>query len=173
MHYDKLNKRDSIIDAETDFWFGDPCYVVPDDHWDALCANWQTYEKANPQERHYIARVEHEPTGLCFYTWSTAFGDGTYELHVDDNVVAKLCVDAGCLSAIPVRLLEYWKEQGIIGEYEDLGHVVSADKLHGELFTDSGDMFWGKVTLPTGGMDEGWSDEHDPYDEECCDPFYA
>lgn len=162
MHYSKLSEQDSHIDAVGDFWIGDPCYVVPDDHWGPLCDNWQQFEKDNPEiNHHYIARVEHEPTGLCFYTWNTAYGDGTYRLFVDDKEVAQVCVDAGCLSAIPVLLLDHWKKQGIIGEYEDLGHVVSADKLHGELVTEGGDTFWGDMRLPT-----GWSADEEEEEEE-------
>lgn len=167
MHYDKLSDRDRDINAVVDFWIGDPCYVVPDDHWSPLCNNWQAYDEKHQDDsdytHHYVARVEHEPTGLCFYVWNTAYGDGCYNLYVDDKQVAKLGVDAGCLSAIPVNLIEHWKEQGIIGDYEEMGHVVSADKLQGELVTEGGDAFWGSMRLPTGGMEH--SDEDDPYGE--------
>ena len=163
MHYDKVSDRDRLINAVGDFWIGDPCYVVPDDHWDAMCDNWQRFERNNPDiGHHYIGRVKHEPTGLEFYTWSTAYGDGTYKLFVDDKEVAQLCVDAGCLSAIPVRLIEYWKENNIVGDYENLGHVVSADKLQGELVTEGGDAYWGKMRLPTGFIED---EEEDPWGE--------
>ena len=166
MHYDKVSDRDRNINAVVDFWIGDPCYVVPDDHWGPLCDNWQRFERNNPDiGHHYIGRVEHEPTGLCFYTWNTAYGDGTYKLFVDDKEVAQLCVDAGCLAAIPVNLLEHWREQGNMGSYEDLGHVVSADKLQGELVTEGGDAYWGQMRLPTGyNADE--DEEEDPWCED-------
>jgi len=113
--------------------------------------------------RSYIAEVQDEETGYTLYCWSTAYGDGSYKLFVNDNEVASLSVDAGTLSAIPVGLIEHWKSTGQISDYEDLGHVVSADKLQGELITENGDMFWGDVRLPTGYEDE--SDEDDPWSD--------
>ena len=104
-----------------------------------------------------------EEVGLCFYVWSTAYGDGSYPLFVNNNQVASLAVDAGCLSAIPVSLIDHWKREGIIGNYHDLGHIVNAEHLRGELVSEGGDMFWGDVRLPTGMMDD--DEEEDPWAE--------
>lgn len=168
MHYEKLNTRDSIINATGDFWIGDPCYVVPDDYWIPLCDNWQAYDKKHQDDpdfkHHYVGVVEDEPSGICFYLWSTAYGDGQYRLFVDGVEVASLPVDAGTLSAIPVALIKEWNDRGLIGDYEKLGHVVSADKLQGELVCEGGDAFWGNMRLPTGYEEE--SDEEDPWAEE-------
>lgn len=167
MYYTKL--KDTTITAEDKFWIGDPCYVVPGDHWDSLCENWQAHDKANPDDGyHYIAEVAEESTGLCFYAWNTAYGDGTYRLFVQDKQVAGLCVDAGCLSAIPMRLLDHWREQGVIGEYEDLGHVVDAEHLNGEIVTEGGDFFWGDVRLPT-----AWTADEEEEEEECWEESYV
>ena len=162
MHYEKL--QDSYINASDSFWIGDPCYVVPDSHWGPFCDNWQAYEKqqekaGNKLPRCYVAEVQHESTGYAFYTWSTAYGDGTYKLFVKNEPVASLGVDAGTLSAIPVGLIEYWKQNGEIGNYEDLGHVVDAEHLHGELYCDQGDTFWGDMRLPTGFEEEEEEEE--------------
>lgn len=168
MHYEKL--KDPFIDAETDFWIGDPCYVVPDSNWPHLCHNWSAYEKeqeelGNELPKCYVAEVQHEPTGYVFYCWSTAYGDGSYKLFVDDKEVAILGVDAGTLSAIPVGLIDYWKRNGEISDYEDLGHVVDSENLYGELICDGGDAFWGRMRLPT-----GWSEDHDEDEyDECCE----
>ena len=67
MHYEKL--KDPFIDAETDFWIGDPCYVVPDSNWPHLCHNWSAYEKqqeelGNELPKCYVAEVQHEPTQI-------------------------------------------------------------------------------------------------------------
>lgn len=170
MHYEKL--QDSIVDAEDDFWFGDPCYVVPDSHWGPFCDNWQAYDKKHQDDadfkHHYVARVEHEPTGYVFYSWSTAYGDGTYRLFVDGNEVNKLPVDAGTLSAIPMGLIRHWKETGELGDYEDLGHVVSEENLRGELVCEGGDFYWGRVNLPT-----GYEQEQDDEYEECDEYSYV
>ena len=166
MHYEKLNEKDSVINASTDFWIGDPCYVVPDDQWTAFCDNMFAYEKRDENKdlpRCYISRVEHEETGYVFHTWSTAYGDGSYHLMINNDTVSTLCVDAGTLSVIPVGLIEHWKKQGEIGNYEDLGHVVKAEHLQGELTCHNGDMSWGDVLLPTSGTDE--DEEEDPWGE--------
>lgn len=162
MHYEKL--LDTDVNASEDFWIGDPCYVVPDSHWGPFCENWQAYDKKHQDDadfkHHYVAQVEHEPTGHVFYTWSTAYGDGSYRLYVNDRQVATLGVDAGTLSAIPMTLIEYWQSAGEIGDYADMGHVVSAEHLQGEIVCEGGDTFWGRMRLPT-----GYQDEQDEYEE--------
>ncbi len=169
MHYDKLQQRDSIINAATDFWVGDPCYVVPDEHWDALCNNWQAYDKKHQDDEdfthHYVAEVQDEETGHCFHLWSTAYGDGSYPLFVNDNKVATLGVDAGTLSVIPMSLIEHWNKTHQIGDYEQMGHVVEAKHLRGELCCEQGDFFWGDMRLPTGGQDED-EDQEDWCEDE-------
>lgn len=143
-------------------WVGDPCYVVPDDMWGSWCDAYEKYEKANPDlPRCYIAECEDGETDHKFYTWSTAYGDGSYRLFVNDSQIALLGVDAGTLSVIPMPLIEHWQKQGRVGDYEDMGQVVLAKHFHGEADMDGGDLFWGDVRLPTGGMDE------DEEDEEC------
>jgi hypothetical protein len=169
MNYDKLQDTHVKGDDEDGFWFGDPCYVVPDELWIPFCDAWQAYEKehdANPDNtplpHSYIANVHDEETGVGFYSWNTAYGDGTYKLFVNDKEVASLGVDAGTLSAIPMKLIKHWKQQGRIGEYSDLGHVVSTEHLNGEIVCEGGDFFWDGVRLPT-----GYSADHE--DEEECE----
>lgn len=173
MRYEKLHDRDSVINAVEDFWIGDPCYVVPDELWGPFCNNWSDYEKQhndNPDNqdlpRCYVATVEHESTGLVWYCWSTAYGDGTYRLFIKDQEVARLGVDAGTLSAIPMPLIEHWKQTGKISKYEDLGHVVSAEHLQGELCCEGGDTFWGDMRLPTG------FEEEPDHEEDCVEEGY-
>ena len=172
MHYDKLQQRDSIINAATDHWVGDPCYVVPGEYWGPLCDNWQSFEKKHddnpdntPLPRSYIAEVQDEEVGQCFHLWSTAYGDGCYPLFVNGNKVADLGVDAGTLSVIPMSLIEHWNKQGLIGDYQSMGHVVEAEHLQGELCCDEGDFTWGALSLPTGGMMDQ-DEEEDPWMEE-------
>lgn len=168
MHYDKLQPRDSVINAATDHWVGDPCYVVPDEYWDSLCNNWQAYDKKHQDDEdykpHYVAEVQDEETGLCFHLWNTAYGDGCYPLFVNDNKVADLGVDAGTLSVIPMSLIEHWNKKGLIGDYQSMGHVVEAEHLRGELICENGDFTWGALSLPTAGMED--DDEEDPWCEE-------
>ena len=169
MIYNKLQDTHVKGDDADGFWFGDPCYVVPDELWIPFCDAWQNFEKQhddNPDNEklpsHYVAETHDEETGIGFYSWSTAYGDGTYVLFVNNKRVASLGVDAGTLSAIPMKLIKHWKRQGRIGEYQDMGHVVSADDLNGMIGCDGGDFYWDNVSLPT-----GYQDGQDPDEDEC------
>jgi len=142
-------------------WFGDPCYVVPDDLWDRWCELSSSYERQNEAlPRCYVAACTSEHH--TFYTWSTAYGDGCYSLFVNDEQVAKLGVDAGTLSAIPVSLIRRWHD-GVPADLDTLGHVIRDTHVGGEIVMDQGDLHWGVVGLPTGGVE---AEEYDPYDEE-------
>lgn len=153
MYFEKL-KQPNRIDFSHDpdgVWFGDPCYVVPKNQWGHFCDLMTKYEKDHELERHYIGEVTDEATGLNWYCWSTAYGDGSYSLQVNGNNVASLGVDAGTLSAIPMRLIKHWQQTGDISDYVDLGHVLDSDICVGQLDTDGGDMYFGyNITLPTG-----------------------
>lgn len=176
MEYEKLGtkfQKDNIVNAAdgTLWWFGDPCYVVPNDMWDVWCDRYIAYEKANPDlPRCYIAQCHDQETGYDFYTWSTAYGDGSYRLFVKDEQVAMLGVDAGTLSAIPMTLIYHWNKTGRIGDYEEMGHVVDGKHCQGEMTMDQGDLFWGDVRLPTGGLDE--EEEDDEWMDETDDDYY-
>lgn len=171
MQFEKLNQP-SNIDFSHDpdgVWFGDPCYVVPDDLWSHFCDQMFACEKEHELKRHYIGEVTDEPTGLNWYCWSTAYGDGCYNLQLNDKTVASLGVDAGMLSAIPMRLVNHWKKN-----HEDvnprLGHVLDADVCVGQLNTEEGDMYFGhSITLPTGEESDYYEDEEE---EECVAGFY-
>lgn len=152
---------------EKGVWIGDPCYVVPDELWSVFCNAWQAYEKKHEDlPRCYIAETHDEYTGRGFYSWSTAYGDGCYQLYVNDKPVAKLGVDAGTLAAIPVELLDEWRKRYDLGDYEGLGHVVESSHLHGEIVMEDGDLFWGDVRLPTGGSVDDYEDEEEECEEE-------
>ena len=172
MHYNKPRDHELIFNATTDYWVGDPCYVVPDEYWDTLCANWQAYDKKHQHDEdykhHYVDEVQDENTGICFHLWSTAHGDGQYSLYINDSKVASLGVDAGTLSVIPMSLIEHWNKLGLIGQYLEAGHVVKAEHLRGQLICEGGDFFWGDLRLPTGyNVDEDeedeWSDEENEF----------
>lgn len=154
MNYNKLQDTHVKGDDQDGFWFGDPCYVVPEELWIPFCDAWQAYDKRHEQDEdfkhHYVAETHDEETGVGFYSWSTAYGDGSYDLIVNNHVVARLGVDAGTLSAIPMKLINHWKQQGRIGQYLGHGHVVAAKHLDGEIECAGGDFSWDQVRLPTG-----------------------
>ena len=151
-------------------WIGDPCYVFPEEKWSDWCDKLFAWEKerfGDGRREHYVGKTVHAALGYKWYSWSTAFGDGTYPLFIDDKIVAKLGVDAGTLSIIPMGLINHWKQTGEIGNYREMGHVVTKEhtSLKGELVTEEGDMFWGYHTkLPTGGREEE-DEEEDCYEQ--------
>lgn len=166
-YYARLEQTDNVIMKDPDgIWFGDPCYVVPDNLWSTWCDKCHSYERLDPElPRCYIAecRSEHH----TFYTWSTAHGDGCYDLFVDDNRVASLGVDAGVLSAIPMSLIKKWHAE-TPADVDQLGHVIKHIDCAGEMIMDQGDLNWGVVHLPTSGdceedQEDEWSDEQDEW----------
>lgn len=161
-HTDNVHMKDP-----EGIWFGDPCYVVPDTLWDRWCELSSSYDKQNPDlPRCYVAECRSERD--TFYTWSTAYGDGCYGLFVNNEQVAKLGVDAGTLSAIPMSLIRRWHDGSpdnpwVTGHVDQLGHVIEDKHVGGEIVMDQGDLMWGAVSLPTGGVDD---EEYDPDEEE-------
>ena len=162
-YYAALEQTDNVNMKDPDgIWFGDPCYVVPDTLWDRWCDLYSSYERQNEQlPRCYVAECRSERH--TFYTWSTAWGDGCYPLFVDDTQVARLGVDAGTLSVIPMSLIRRWHD-GLPECLEQLGCVIEDTHVGGAIMMDQGDLTWGAVRLPTGGVDD--EDEYDPHDEE-------
>tara|TARA_B110000495_G_C22988498_1_gene581830 strand:+ start:394 stop:915 length:522 start_codon:yes stop_codon:yes gene_type:complete len=170
MEYSKLEDNNiDFSDHEDGVWFGDPCYVVPEDQWASFCNAMFDYEKKADVGNYYIGEVHDEATGIGWYCWSTAYGDGCYSLEVDGNTVAELGVDAGLLSAIPMTLVNKWcKDPDSHRTDPSLGHVLPADICNGYLATSEGDMhFRGGtgplIAIPTG---DSCDDDYDPYEDE-------
>ncbi len=161
-YYARLEQNDNITMQDPDgLWFGDPCYVVPDHLWDTWCDKYINYEKHTPDlPRCYIAECRSE--GHTFYTWSTAYGDGCYPLMIDADQVAKLGVDAGTLSVIPMSLIKRWHGE-VPADVNELGHVVKRAIMSGQMTCDQGDFFWDDVRLPTGGVDEELEQEEEEF----------
>tara|TARA_B100001093_G_C26516327_1_gene879783 strand:- start:16 stop:543 length:528 start_codon:yes stop_codon:yes gene_type:complete len=161
-YVDYTNETDGV-------WIGDPCYVFPEDKWSDWCDKLFAWEKetfGKDRREHYVGETVHSALGYKWYSWSTAFGDGTYPLIINDETVAELGVDAGTLSIIPMGLIKHWNKSGEIGDYQEMGHVVTdVNQLKGELTTEAGDMFWGIGTrLPTGVQEEE-EEEDDCYEQ--------
>ena len=169
MQYEKLNSPNNVdFSHDPDgVWFGDPCYVVPEEQWGHFCDVMFAYEKKHKLARHYIGEVTDEATGLNWYCWNTAYGDGSYHLMVNDRSVAQLGVDAGMLAVIPMRLIKHWQKQGEISNYFEHGHVLDSGICSGVLDTEDGDMYFGyNITLPTGyDANHHFEDEED--EDEC------
>jgi hypothetical protein len=184
----KLEEEDRYVDFRSyigGVYFGDPCYVVPGwdddvDLWDQLCDKMfvpvthkhpDTGEEVTSREEPFDSRnnirvVElhrkmDEPAGK-FYMWSTAYGDGCFPITLNDKLVEKLGVDAGCLSIIPMNLINKWgKERSAKSD----GYVYDGPGLAGFLAVEEGDMRWNNWDILTGDNsqddDDSWMDEEE------------
>lgn len=125
-------------------WFGDPCYVVPDELWDSFCGLYSKHQ----------VKVNYKNLPCDSFVWSTAWGDGEYELKKDGEVIASLGVDAGMLSMIPMRLINKWRSESgeKLGDIEP-GYFSGGYALHGsfkgELVVKGGNMSFGNITILT------------------------
>jgi len=177
----KLEEQDRYVDFrsyEDGVYFGDPCYVVPGwdadvDLWDRLCDKMfekvtrkhpDTGEDYTSREEPFDSRnnvrvVEMDKYGAKFYMWSTSYGDGCYPITLNNKLLEKVGVDAGCLSIIPMSLINRWGNES---EAKRLGYVYDGPGLAGYLSVEEGDMHWNNWDILTGGLDE---DEDD--DDEC------
>ena len=134
-HYEKT----SYIDEQGSdlLWFGDPCYVVPDELWGPFCDLWTN-------GKHQV-KVNYKNLSCDSFVWSTAWGDGEYELKKDGDVIASLGVDAGMLSMIPMRLIQQWR----IESGEKLGDIEPGYFEGGYALQGS---FQGELVVKVGNM---------------------
>jgi len=158
-------------------WFGDPCYVVPDgynhdtkNYWEPLVdmmyekkkfthTDGKEYEQnVETFDSHNVIRVV-EVDDEKFYMWSTAYGDGCYPITLNDRVVDKLGVDAGCLSVVPMKLLNLWGTG--IDEAKRLGYIHEGPGNHGFMAVEEGDFRWNNWDILTGPN----ANEDEEYDE--------
>jgi len=169
----KLEEEDRYVDFRSyigGVYFGDPCYVVPGwdddvDLWDQLCNKMfvpvtrkhpETGEEFTYQEESFdgknnirvvdVHRKMDEPPGR-FYMWNTAYGDGSYPITFNDRKVADVGVDAGCLSIIPMNLINKWGKEA---DAKSDGYVYEGPGLHGFLAVEEGDMRWNRWDVLTG-----------------------
>lgn len=124
-------------------WFGDPCYVVPDDLWDSFCS----------LDSEHQVKVNYKNLPCYFFVWSTAWGDGEYELKMNGEVIASLGVDTGMLSMIPMRLIKQWRNESkdsIVGDvlpgYFSGGYALQG-YFNGKLVVDNGNMCFNGPTF--------------------------
>ena len=144
------SEKVSNIVEENGLWFGDPCYVVPVKRWDSFCGCGSGYFKDQ-------MKVTDE--GETFYSWSTAYGDGEYDLKKDGKIVASLGVDAGLLSVVPMRLINKWSNEsgfklGDVGPGYFEGGYILPGSFQGTLIVEKGNMSFDgssfNITIKTG-----------------------
>ena len=163
MHFD----RHIDLEEQGGVYFGDPCYVVPDGHtkgdqpedlWNDLCNLMYPDGEQDFDDRDNI-RVVEDDSGIKWYTWSTAYGDGCYRLNCNYNTMARLGVDAGMLSVIPLKLIKKW---GTLAEAKHGGFVYTGPGTYGEMRVDNGDFEWNNFDIATSRETVGvshWDDE--------------
>jgi len=130
------------LDLKGQYWFGDPCYVFPEDKWQELCRlmwpNGRDFDDTN------AVRVV-EVDGEKCYLIGTAYGDGCYPLVKNENVVGELGVDAGMLSMIPMKLV---KSEGW-GKTARCGVKLTLDGTVQRISVDDGDFTYGNIRMIT------------------------
>jgi hypothetical protein len=139
-------------------WIVDPCYVVPDELWNSVCGQMFSEKFKNCSE--YLFRS----CGMDFFVIGTAYGDGTYPVYRNGVRIGSCGVDAGLLSAIPVELVQIWRNIDSSNQApEKLGVLVDVGDrprqvrlLRNEKNDRRGD--WG-----IGKLIEVYTSEEDPY----------
>lgn len=129
------------------YWIGDPCYVVPDYQWSPFL-----------EISEYGGTGETVFEGYTMFVFSTAYGDGTYQLSnrkTGEDLFA--CgVDAGMLSIIPLEFVEKFHPQNVLengvegSNFKNSGYIleIKEDTIVEEI--SRGDIVFGDYTLFTG-----------------------
>lgn len=136
------------------YYVGDACYVIDDAKWmDFLETGFWPAEKKG--------EVVFEYEGHKCFAHHTAYGDGVF---TDTKTGARLPVDAGMLSAIPLALVA----KRSLEDVAKLGIIVEFEK-ETEVSYNDGTFYIGGHTIHTGDdgeVDEDWDDEDDEQDDE-------
>ena len=120
-----------------DYWLGDPCYVIREEHWMPWLEATDYRTQTNMIGE--IPGTDHEAVGF-----STSYGDGVYPLTVNDEEVFELPVDAGMIGFVPVQYGD--------PKYSELVTKVSFSRLTAVRWKN-GDISWwdsdGKTEVKT------------------------
>jgi hypothetical protein len=129
------------------YWVGDPCYVVPDQHW----LPWleDAWEGADGNR---VVIMDGRVEGRRIVASGTAHGDGSYF----DQFGREYPVDAGLIGAVHAA---FWPEHAA-KKAEHLGmHLVEFDRPFTVSFDEDGTIHVGHLRIPT---------DWDPQDGEVC-----
>ena len=104
-------RRDVVVEQVTldagEYWLGDPCYVIKDEHWVPWLEECSFETETNLVGD--IPGTEHGAVGFA-----TSFGDGVYPYLVNGEEVDELGVDAGMIGFVPVEYNEKPKYQDLV-----------------------------------------------------------
>lgn len=138
---------DETIKSTTGFYFGDPCYVMSRKDYDDLLD--QMYK----DDKEYGRTGKFNVNGHELIVDGTAYGDGMY-----DGWNETYPVDAGMLSVIPLELVK--KDPTNMGWVcKEAGEVrmKTTDNGYFSVFVDGSQVE---------GVETGYDDEDDDYDDE-------
>jgi len=133
----------------------DPCYVFPDEMWDALCN--KVFCKDNVCQETGVIEMD-----SCKIWWGqTKYGDGSYTVRVCGGKVGEFCVDAGLYAIFPLEFVKKYKPE-MIG---DARLACTTAIPSGAVSYEDGNMDCGYVTVCTGN-DEDEDDEEVDHPED-------
>jgi hypothetical protein len=144
------------------YYFGDPCYAIPDSQWSKFVDDFYLCESNSRELTGFY--VELSNGSKCFVA-NTAYGDGSYRVTAPSITFSEAGVDAGLLSIIKVS--DILAIGGTIPENEPcfIGTGGTTEVIDGD---------WvGEVTCYTSyeeddhgyDNDDDWDDD-DNYDED-------
>lgn len=119
------------------YYFGDPCYAVPDQFWMDLLDHCDFFSDT------LVGTVN----DFTVYSARTMYGDGLYF----DNLGREFPVDAGMIGLTPVALTELDTEAFKDGKLEVFGsHLITLTEPTAFLSDGNGKIILGDVVIQTG-----------------------
>lgn len=135
------------------YYFGDPCYAVPDQFWMDLLNSCDFFSDT------LVGTVN----GFTVYSAGTMYGDGLYR----DSLGREFPVDAGMIGLTPVALAELDTEAFKDGKLEVFGsHLITLTEPTVFLSDGKGNITLGDVVIPTGADNESDFCDDDDYEDE-------
>jgi len=151
-----LDETGNLIFPAGTYYVGDPCYVISDLRWSALCDATKCFEKQTAGCPNTFLVED-----VTMFAAPTSHGDGTYK----DSDGRTYSVDSGLIGIVPMEAVladsEYRK-----GEYDegsDLGHILTFDYDFQVYVDDEHKFHFGKISIET---DIGVEDDYYPDDSE-------
>ena len=135
-----------------EYVISDPCYVINRDDYDRLLSETNYFGVDSQDFPRGGGIFKDSKTGLLFAVISTAYGDGLY----GSNIGEKFPVDAGCIAAIPVGMLE-----------NPAGYATRVFENEFNIAYDDGDLIFGDIEIYTDSdaYDNDFDDGVDEYQE--------
>jgi hypothetical protein len=131
----KLSNLEVIVPAGQ-YVLGDPCYAVPDEHWDDLLASCDYFHSPVGHITIDYAKKFH------VLGFGTRWGDGCYS----GSDGKEYPVDAGLIGLVPIELVEDVSEH--------YGNIVTFNKDTICRSNGDGKLYFGSIVIDTDPEDE-------------------